>query len=525
MEEITLVHLSDTHLGHDYVVRSLFRKRLFWRTEDEKLLRNLEKALRQIQPDYIIHTGDVVNKATERNFTKAAKRLRAIFGNAGIDVKKRVLVIPGNHDVKLLAREEEFWGRLGGFNSFLRWFFDESDYRARKPNFVTVDVDRGIWFFCLDSTLKEQYQFAEGEVGSGQWDWFANKFDSLTKLHTDHERFIKIVAIHHHPHPIRAGGQERFMQLLDAGRAIELFENFGVNLVLHGHKHFPHVHLHHYGEGGSQHYTVLGAGTATCPFLEEQSGEGNSFNVLKLKPASNVLSIQRWKANNDKEYVPILPQPILHPVFPPSRTGYRIAQSRAINQIRDASGTCLVTHQRLGLMVDRTDVELKNMAFGMTGTPVVSELTYFQYDEDNIHSVIYEVNEKVRKEGYFVLRRPLRQGSDPMDLWFTYELKGGFCMRRSEFHNFYPGDDSYEESVEVEVVHSCDQLTLVIEFPRGYQVAPRTRVVDQNSVEIPVEGRLFSFQPDKLANRFSLVVRKPKLQHKYSIRWQVPDVK
>ena len=98
-------------------------------------------------------------------------------------------------------------------------------------------------------------------------------------------------------------------------------------------------------------------------------------------------------------------------------------------------------------------------------------------------------------------------------------------MRRSEFHNFYPGDDSYEESVEVEVVHSCDQLTLVIEFPRGYQVAPRTRVVDQNSVEIPVEGRLFSFQPDKLANRFSLVVRKPKLQHKYSIRWQVPDVK
>jgi predicted MPP superfamily phosphohydrolase len=87
-DPVTIVHLSDTHLGHDYVVRSLLRKRLYWRTEDDALLRNLENALREIQPDFVIHTGDVVNKATESNFSHAAQRLRSLFANAGIDVKK-----------------------------------------------------------------------------------------------------------------------------------------------------------------------------------------------------------------------------------------------------------------------------------------------------------------------------------------------------------------------------------------------------------------------------------------------------
>ena len=86
------------------------------------------------------------------------------------------------------------------------------------------------------------------------------------------------------------------MQLLDSGKAIEMFQSFGINIVLHGHKHYPHVMTIPYENEGEQHYTVVGAGTATCPFLEEQSGEGNSFNVLTIKPTSNLLSIQRWKA-------------------------------------------------------------------------------------------------------------------------------------------------------------------------------------------------------------------------------------
>jgi hypothetical protein len=430
--------------------------------------------------------------------------------------------MPGNHDVKILAKEHEYWGRLASFHHFLRLFFDERDYRSREPNFVTVDAERKIWFFCLNSTLKDQYQLAEGEVGVSQWDWFKNKFETLMKVHPDHHQFVKIVALHHHPDPIEAAGHDRFMQLLDAGTARNMFEAYGVNLVLHGHKHFPHVLMHHYGDVSARHYTVIGAGTATCPFPEEQAGEGNSFNVLKLKAGANHLSIQRWKANNDKRYVPV-PQPIVHPIFPASPSGYRIAQSLALNRISDESGTCVTTSQRLGIVVDRKDYELRSIAFSMGGSAQQAEVTDLDYDRDNIESVKYGNNGKAQKDGYFSLRQPLRQGSDPIDLWFTYELKAGFCMRRSQYHTYYPGRDTYKESVSLEVIHPCDQLTLDVEFPRKYKVQPSPLAIDQNGVEVSTKGPSFSFQPDTVANRFTLVVRGPLLQHRYSISWQVPD--
>ena len=523
MDETKIVHLSDTHLGRDYVLRSIFRKRLYWRTEDEKLLASLQTAIRDLHPDYVIHTGDVVNKDTKHNFTHAAARLYQLFSNAGVDVKERVLIIPGNHDVRILAEEDENWGRLAGFARFLKLFFHESDFKSRRPNFVVKDFDRHIWFFCLDSTLKDRYGMAEGEVGGGQWTWFKNKMDTLIKLHPDHDRFTKIVALHHHPHPIRAGGQEQSMQLLDNGRAIEMFQAYGVHLVLHGHKHYPHITPQHYGQIGEKHYTVIGAGTASCPFLEEQSGEGNSFNFITIKPSSNLLSVQRYKANTDKEYMPVFDKPLLLPLFQASHSGYRISRSRAINLILDADGTCLVTHQRMGIVVDRRDFELRKIAFGMGADSPDAEITDFVYDKSAVSELEDEDHQKSRWNGYFTLRRPLSQGSDPLDLWFTYRLKGAFCMKRTDYARFYPRQTDGEESVDVTVVHPCDELEIVVQFLPGYAVEPIPRAIDHNGQKQSTDGPLFRISLDELANRYTLQVKRPVLQHRYSIVWQVPN--
>jgi hypothetical protein len=264
----------------------------------------------------------------------------------------------------------------------------------------------------------------------------------------------------------------------------------------------------------------------TCPFLEEQSGEGNSFNVLKLNPSANLFSIQRWKAGTDKQFVPHFPEPILQPLFRSSPGGYRIAQTRITNEIADLAGNCLVTHQRLGLVVDRKDFDLPNIAFGMGGSSALSELASFEYDLETVSSIKYQNQAKAASDGYFVLRQPMKQGSEPIDMWFTYELRKGFCMRRSEYQTYYPGRHGDEESAEVKVVHPCDQLSVVVQFPRKYAVEPRPRAIDQNGVEIDLnlKSALASFQPDRLANRFTLIIRRPQMQHRYSIFWQVPDL-
>src|ERR1700678_3113628 len=231
---ITLIHLSDLHLGSDFLLRSLWRRRKWWNTEDRDLLHNLEHSIRETGPDYVVITGDIVNKCTRRNFERTAYALRKLLSNAGVDIKKQVLVIPGNHDVKVLPAEDENFGRLSEFLKFLKDLFAEKDRLTRKAKFVRLDIERQLCFFCLDTTFKDKQPVAEGQVGAGQIAWLLDKYNGLRTSVPDFDRFIKVVALHHHPHPVNAGGQERFMQLLDNAEVISTFQRLGVNLVLHG---------------------------------------------------------------------------------------------------------------------------------------------------------------------------------------------------------------------------------------------------------------------------------------------------
>jgi len=520
MDEIKILQLSDLHFGNDSFSRSLARKRWWWKTEDEKLLKNLEKAIYEIEPDYVLITGDIVNKCDRPSFKHAAERLRTLFANAAVDVKKDVLVIPGNHDVTILPEQHEYLGRADEFCRFLRIFFDESDYRSRTTNFVKEDAERKLCFVCLDSTLKDRIQMAEGEVGTGQWDWFERKMKKLMNRYPQFDTFVKIVVLHHHLYEIRASGQGRFMQLLDAGRAEEMFEKYDINIVLHGHKHFPNEKRHDFDAG--RHYTVVAAGTATCPFPEEQCGEGNSFNLLRIKRTANLLEVERYRANNDKEYVRY-GEPRRFPLFPPSETGYKMQEFSSITKIRDTDGNCLVTHARIGLVVEKEGVELAHIAFGMRGSTPEAEIHDLDYDTTSIAEIKYETKQKDRVEGYFVLRNKLCWGSDPRDLWFTAEVLGTICMKRSEYPKFYPGKTGYAESVDLQVIHPCDQLSLAVEFPRKYTVNPRPEAKDQNGIELDLRPINPTFQPDRLANRYTLVVRKPQLRNVYSIVWEVPE--
>jgi len=277
----------------------------------------------------------------------------------------------------------------------------------------------------------------------------------------------------------------------------------------------------HYYDGG-RHYTVLGAGTATCPVVEEQSGEGNSFNLLTIFPTANLLEVQRWKANNDKEYVPHFPEPQRFPLFKPSDNGYKMEEFRAITRVVDMAGTFAVTHKRLRLVVDTRDRELHNIAFGMSSSTPEGEIVDFEYDHATIAQVNFETKEKTVFEGQLMLHQVLRQGADPIDLWFTCTVRGSLCMQRAKYAEYYPGKAGFGESVDILVVHPCDLLTIVVEFPRNYLVDPRPVMQDQNDAEFDLKSYPHHFRRDATDNSYTLTVYKPKLRHVYRIVWEVP---
>src|SRR5262245_17933097 len=316
--EVRIVHLSDVHLSDDFILRSIKRGRRWWKTEDEAILSAIADRLRELDPHYVVISGDIVNKCSPRTFASAAHTLKELFQRAGIDIQSKVLIIPGNHDVYVLPEEDEYFGRVRHFVHFLKAFFGEDDYRSRTERFTILDPARKLCFFALDSTLKSEQPIAEGRVGVAQLAWLEKKNATFAAMHADWNQYLKIAVLHHHLHPIAAGGGERFMQLLDAGEAIRAFESIGVNVVLHGHKHFPHVLKHVHANG---HYTVIGAGTACCPFVEEQSGAGNNFNLIRFDAPSNVLRVTRYTADNNRVFVP---EPVVppRPLLPPSPRGY-----------------------------------------------------------------------------------------------------------------------------------------------------------------------------------------------------------
>jgi len=495
--------------------------RRWWRTEDQTLLENLGKAIRGIAPDYVVLSGDIVNKCSRKSLEKAANTLRRLFTGAGLDIKSQVLLIPGNHDVKLFPTENEYFGRVAEFLWFLQVFFDERSMLTRKTKFIRLDAKRRLCFFCLDSTLKDKQPAAEGEVGRAQLEWLEGKQRQLLKTCAGFESFVRIVVLHHHPHPIEAGGPERLMQLLDAGEVISSFRHLEVNIVLHGHKHFPHHKQEFYDT--NRHYVVAGAGTATCPFPEEQAGEGNNFHILRLEPSKNLLEIQMMKADNNKEYHPHYPQPVRYPLFQPSVSGYRITEFRILYRILDLAGTSLITSQRIGIFADKPDYELKKLMFSFN-CPEVSEIVEFNYDTDSVSGVEFETKTKRVYKGRFTLIKSLKWGSEPLGMnSFTIKVTRGFCMKASEYQTFYPGKTSLTESNELAVVHPCDQLTCMIEFPYGYRVEPHLEAKDLNGMDLEMRTADYSLKEDLIANRYTLVVVRPVWQAVYSMVWKVPE--
>src|SRR5688572_2958866 len=89
----TIVHISDTHFG----------------TEIPVVVSAIERAIRQIEPDIVILSGDITQRARKSQFQAAAAFL------SGLPAKAK-LVIPGNHDIPL-------------YNLFARFIAPYHNYR------------------------------------------------------------------------------------------------------------------------------------------------------------------------------------------------------------------------------------------------------------------------------------------------------------------------------------------------------------------------------------------------------------
>ncbi len=511
-----IMHMSDLHLGSDIILRSIYRRRSWVAPDIGSVTAGLSAAVRNLKPDYLVISGDFVNKPTPKTFNVAASYVRDLLSGAGFDYRTRLLVVPGNHDVSFLPRkQEDDFARLRLYRNFLRVLFGESDVDARKTRYFLLNADHRALFACLDSTLRSSAPLAEGEIGVSQRRWLSDKMSNTALANHVIKRYAKIAVLHHHCVPIAGtpASSERFMQLLDAGDVLETFDRLGFNIVLHGHKHYPHVTTRQRSD--SSILVVIGAGTTTCPYLEEQQQCGNNFNLITVSPDANQLAIQLYKADGNGQFIP---QGELRqfPLFRIEPLGYSTRRIKKTIEI-ERDGTKSITLTREGIRIEQPGKVMNNIPFQISSDTLDGKIEDFRFDDTHVTANTMPHGGTILR-GTFDFRQQLSYGSPSIDISYSYKIKKGAAMSRVDLPKCY-ADGRDTESTTVILTNHVETLEIELNFPHGYPAKPQVRIEHLGAaVQCGHE-----FKVDKPLNRWELIIADPPLDHRVHVEWRVPE--
>jgi 3',5'-cyclic AMP phosphodiesterase CpdA len=245
----TLVHLSDLHFGR----------------VDEALLGPLVQRVTEIQPDIVVVSGDLTQRARTQEFKQASRFLASL--------PSPQIVVPGNHDVPLHNIFTRFYQPLDKFQRYIT--------SELEPFYVDAEIAIAGVNSARSLTIKS------GRINEQQIARIRERFCALE------ESIIKII-VTHHPFDLPDAYHERHI-VGRAPQAMATFANCGVDILLAGHMHISNAgNTAERYKMGNYSALVVQAGTATSTRIRDES---NSFNVIKIQSSSIDIDRLSWQPN------------------------------------------------------------------------------------------------------------------------------------------------------------------------------------------------------------------------------------
>ncbi len=239
---LTLLHASDIHFGKAYRadVGEAFLSAAF-----------------EAGPDAVVISGDLTQRAKEREFRDAAAFLKRL-------PEVPLVVVPGNHDVPLYRVFERIFAP---HRNYRRWIRDELDTVTSLPGATIV---------ALDSTAPHT-AIVNGRIRPHQVEFARRAFAEAP------EGDVRIVVAHHHFAPAPDYEGDRFMP--GAKRVLDQLTRMGVEVILGGHLHRAYIgnSLDVYpGENRARGVIIVQSGTTTSGRGRARERARNSFNVVHV---------------------------------------------------------------------------------------------------------------------------------------------------------------------------------------------------------------------------------------------------
>jgi 3',5'-cyclic AMP phosphodiesterase CpdA len=226
----TLVHISDLHFGR----------------EQADVIEGWFKATQAINPDRVIISGDLTQRATDDEFSAAQAFISRL--------QWPYFVIPGNHDMPTTDLSERF------FNPWKRWQDaingnTEPVFKADSYALVGVNTARAAGLY---------FDWSRGQISKKQITEVQHKLQGVPADQ------LKIV-VAHHPFWLPEHSEYRDV-VVHRDEAIDAFHFAGVDLILSGHVHVPYTQI-------LNGVLVVHSGTTFSNRLSQN--HPNSFNLLQ----------------------------------------------------------------------------------------------------------------------------------------------------------------------------------------------------------------------------------------------------
>jgi predicted phosphodiesterase len=269
-----IAHLSDIHIGN----------------QDAVVLEQLEDSLLQPpRPDFVVATGDLSEHSRVSELQQARAFLERVVGRLRESGPARYLVVPGNHDVGYLKWHRN-WRRVfpSWSDGAIQGVCQPRNVNAADERYCECYPTAGLVFLKFDSNRLpgNLLNYANGTVGMGQFTRIKQALQRHREADPDHfDEYRKIALVHHHVHYLPMKESDQLFLMTDAGLFWRLMVEWGVELILHGHKHYATHAIIRYlrprdgQERAEREVMVLSAGSASS--RDRPSNQGNSYYKIE----------------------------------------------------------------------------------------------------------------------------------------------------------------------------------------------------------------------------------------------------
>jgi 3',5'-cyclic AMP phosphodiesterase CpdA len=510
--------------------------------------------LSQHKVDLLVATGDLIDssgrdnyreKGVRQAFAKAKAFLLSLCEAGGIDDPSRGLyVVPGNHDfrVKGILTPES---KIALLKKAKQWFlsphydlFNEYLGEFYRPVFLP---NLRCCLFTFDSNAVESgLVLATGRVDNNKIIEFTNLCDLIHLAQPDvWSQCTKIALLHHHPMPIgateRESGRvedESYLLLKNAGLFMSELVRRKVDLILHGHKHYPALSRATFPRPGEEPHTVsvVAAGSAST-----KGRPHTSYNLITIHNNGTISVERRIREELAYDKGPSFPSiqsyedtrrarfaRLARELRVRGEVGVRVKVRKytRVDTIKPGSGDDEMSGHLEDVVAAYGDGQSPtrlpwgfSSRSGVPGRPRLHSHT---------HALSWVEPDATQKgTGYIVFDRPV--ADSPMS--FTYRGTISNAIHSNAQDRLAVTGEDDKESVHATITEWYDMFTLKVKFPDSFDRRPRVQVVDEvqkvrDHVEERYAARRFtSFRDDNTA---VLIVDRPLPGYKYKIVWDLP---